>query len=280
MKTIQLLLISLFVLFACSDYKVEPIKQTVKAETVYKSSRIATDSTPWKVFVMLWGQSNSCYYTNSAMSGQTIHGAHFFDQKNLNWVDTGSYKQIQTGATLTTYKWSPLLGLAEQMVISRPDDDLYFSFMGQAGVNLYDDYKPTKNANNLFRKYVLATNSAFAQGGPFDEVIFIWVQGESDQNPTYSAEYFTNQSNLFDSLDALYNVDKFLDYAIYGASPDVVNQAKDSVASLRNDTKVIRIPIVVTGPTATRTYPDALNVHMTKYGVGDVFVDSLAAHLQ
>lgn len=270
-----LLLVFTMIVFACTDYNVVPKPQErVITQTVYKSSRIVTDSTPWKVFIMMWGQSNACYYTNSAISGKTIHGVHFFDQKNLNWVDSGSYKQIQTGAGLTTYKWSPLLGLSEELVISRPDYDLYFSFMGQAGINLHDDYNPTKNTNNRFRQYVNATNSAVAQGGPFDEVIFIWVQGESDQSPTYSAEYFTNQKKLFDSLKAIFYVDKFIDYAIYGASPEVVNQAKDSVAALRNDTKVIRIPIVVTGPTATRTYPDVGQVHMTKYGLG-IFGDSL-----
>lgn len=269
MKTIQLLFISLFILFACADYKVEPAKPN---KTI--SGRLEGDSTPLKVFVVMWAQSNGAYFTNSAMSGTTIHGVHGFDQKNLNWVDSLSYRQIETGAGLTTYKWSPLLGVAELLVISRPEDDLYFAYMGQAGINLYNDLNPIVNANNRFREYVLATNSAVAQAGPFDEVIFIYIQGESDVNPTYSAEYFTNEKNLFDSVDALYNPDQILNYKIYGNSVAVVNQAKYDNAAQRTDTKVITIPIIVSGPTAQRTYPAPGDVHMTKNGV-NILVDSL-----
>lgn len=236
------------------------------------------DSTYKKVLTVMLGQSNAVYYFPNVMGNEYVKGVHGWDQKNKVWVDSLSWFQCQTN-TLTTYKWSPLIGVAAKMKVNRPNQDLYFLMVAQAGTNLYRDWKATRNYEfSRFRQAVNAINDAIAQAGPFDEINFIWVQGESDQNPDYSAVYYENQTKLFDSLDVLYNVNKFLDYKIYGASPNVVNQAKYDVAALRNDTEVIAIPVVVTGPTATRTYPDVGQVHMTKYGVR-VFVDSLAAHL-
>lgn len=224
------------------------------------------------------GQSNVVYYTNSAMNGEIAHDVHGWDQKNKNWVDSLSYLQIQTN-TLTTYKHSPLIVLANKMKANRPNDDLYFLAVAQAGTNLHEHWNPDRNDPfSRFRQAVNAINDAIAQAGPFDEINIIWVQGESDM--AYSEGYFPKQLQLFDSLETLYNVNKFLDYKVYTGSPTlpVVNGAKYDVAALRNDTKVIAIPVITSGVTAQRTYPAPGEVHMTKYGVR-VFADSCAKYL-
>ncbi len=284
LKHILLLIILATISLSCIENNIEPIKTSAnyKTETLYKSARVATDSTPLKILTVGLGQSQWVYYTNSAMNGEIAHGVHGWDQKNKNWVDSLSYKQIQTGAALNTLKHSPMIVIANKLKVLRPNDDLYFMVVAQAGTNLYEHWNPDRNdIYSRFRQAVNAINDAIAAGGPFDEINIIWVQGESDMQETYANGYYPRQKQLFDSLKTLYNVNKFLDYKVYTNSPtlSIVNSAKYDIEALRNDTKVIAIPVIYIGLTINKTYPSISEVHMTKLGVR-IFADSCVNHLK
>lgn len=268
-----IIIIPLFILFSCYDYEPE----------IRTASNARIESTPKNILYVMFGQSNVGYYTALAMGNEYATGVKGWDQKNQVFVDSLSWKQCQTGGTLTTYKWSPLIGLANKLLVDSPDS-LHFMAVFQAGTNLYQDWSVIQDSYRRGQRYNQLKNNLIAATAQvqFDEIIGIWVQGESDcANELFATTYQVNEDTLFSKLKSQFNISKFLVYKQHtgAAYQDTVVNAKYYNEANRTDVTVITIPVITTGPTATKTYATDTEQHMTKYGVR-VFIDSLFARLQ
>ncbi len=269
----KLIIIILIALMSCE------IVPDIKGQ-ISKDSNSRTLSEARKILYVMAGQSNVGYYTQNAMGYEYATGVKGWNKENKSFDDSLSWNQIQyVKRGQTTHHHSPLIFIAKKLREVNQTDSLYFLAEFVPGTNLYNHWSAIKTGQRRGVRYdsLLVELDAATSQVQFDEIHFIWVQAESDCTLNYSPTYQVNEDTLFTLLKNRYNINSFINYQVNAASVylQTVKDAKLYNEANRNDTKVIAIPVILTGPgmTYNKDY-----VHMSKLGVR-IFADSVANYL-
>ncbi|HCW05981.1 MAG TPA: hypothetical protein DGG95_01300 [Cytophagales bacterium] len=191
------------------------------------------------VLTILAGQSNCGVYNYLELPDKAE--SVFCWNVNTSKIDTVVSTEQMLGKHV-----GPLVFLANGMKKKFPKDDLYFLQWHKTNTTLAKDWD-INDPKSLFADLTRHLDALLKQMPKPDKIIFIWMQGESDNCiPEFAAQYYEHEKELFGMLSTRYSISQIFNYQLSPWTARVrVHQAKELHS--RNNKKITLLKVPKTG---------------------------------